>query len=161
MKNKLIVTGLSIFLSSVLFFICNKSIAADTNNQASSSAAMTATDTTPIIPVSPPKITKVFISDIADSEGYSSGNKSVIPRNAHHVYVTVEVDNAVANMTTLTVNLTGQNVKTESVTDLKKSGLVLKAFDFVRTKPWTPGEYLVNVDLLNGDNRAVKFTVKN
>ena len=139
-------------------------MAADATEQAT--PPVVATPATPISAPTPdntvkaPKITKVFVSDKVDNEGYASESNFTIPTKAQHIYVTIEVDNVVPNTTTLGVDLTGPDIKTGGASDLKKSGLVLKSFDFVRTKPWNAGEYQVDVALPNGDKRTVKFSVK-
>jgi hypothetical protein len=105
-------------------------------------------------------INKILVSDKVDSEGYVSESNLTIPADVPHIYVTVQVNNSVPPNTTVNANLTGPGLKVAGSGNLTQSGLVLKSFDFSRSKPWVPGDYEVTVSLSNSDQQTVKFTVK-
>lgn len=140
---------LNIFIILCTLLVFNLSIAAEPSPETQGSAEQAKT-----------KITKVMVNDQADSEGYVTESNLTISPTVHHIYVTIELENAVANATTVGVDLTGPNLKTGGVSDIKKSGLVLKSFDFVRQKPWSVGEYQVDVALPEGEKQSIKFTIK-
>ena len=143
------------FLGSLLIF--NGAIAAEPGTEL---VPPSATEEFSVAPVQSTKISKIYVNDKADAEGYASESNLTISSKVHHIYVTIELENAVADATTVGVDLTGPNLKTGGVSDIKKSGFVLKSFDFIRQKPWTVGEYQVDVALKEGEKQSVKFIIK-
>lgn len=104
----------------------------------------------------------VLVSDTADADGYVMEKKSSIKRTAKKIYVTAQLIAPNGNgKIEASLYMPGELKLASSISNITKSGNIMKAFSFTRTeKEWEPGIYTIVIDLSSGQRKIVNFEIE-